>query len=59
MAIQINYKKNNKKNTFTNLVLFVDEKFNILDLKSYIGKSDYNFIIIPSINILKGFTLFK
>ncbi len=44
MTIQINYKKNNKKNTFTNLVLFVDEKFNILDLKSYISKSDYNFI---------------
>ena len=44
MTIQINYKKNNKKNTFTNLVLFVDEKFNILDLKPHISKTDYNFI---------------
>ena len=44
MTIQINYQKNNKKNRLTNLVLFVDEKFNILDLKSLINKTDYNFI---------------
>ncbi len=44
MTIKINFKRNNKKNRSTNLVLFVDEKFNILDLKSHISKIDYNFI---------------
>ena len=44
MTIRINYKKNNKKNRLSNPVLFVEEKFNILDLRSHISKTDYNFI---------------
>ena len=61
MTIQINYKKNNKKNRFTNLVLFVDEKFNISDLKSHISKTDYNFIydILKTSDTKKNFLSFN
>ena len=44
MTIQINYKKNNKKNRLSNLVLFVDEKFNIKHLKAHVNQTDFNFI---------------
>ena len=44
MTIQINYKKNNKKNRLSNLVLFVDEKFNIKYLKAHVNQTDFNFI---------------
>ena len=36
MTIQINYKNTVLKNKLTNLILFVDEKFNIASLKKYI-----------------------
>ena len=37
MTIQINYKNTVLKNKLTNLILFVDEKFNIAGLKKYIS----------------------
>ena len=44
MTVQINYKnKLSKKNT-SNLVLFVDEKFNISMQKKHISSSEYSFI---------------
>ena len=44
MSININYKTTSNKKNFENLVLFVDEKFNISHLKQYILKSEYSFI---------------
>ncbi len=44
MSIQINYKRNYLYKNLNNLVLFVDENFNITGLKKYLSKSDYYFI---------------
>ena len=44
MSVQINYKKKVSTKNKTNLVLFIDEKFNISSLKKHILGSDYNFI---------------
>ncbi|WP_145597262.1 leucyl aminopeptidase [Candidatus Pelagibacter sp. FZCC0015] len=44
MSVQIKYKNNSYKEKPSNLVLFVDEKFNILSLKKYILNSEYAFI---------------
>ena len=44
MSVQINYRNTVSKKNKPNLVLFVDEKFNILSLKKHISGSDYNFI---------------
>jgi len=44
MAIQINYNNKAKKQSNSNLVLFVDEKFNILSLKNHLSNSEYNFV---------------
>ncbi len=44
MTVQINYKNSNLKLNSTNLVLFVDEKFNISGLKKYISNSEFSYI---------------
>ena len=44
MTIEINYKNNISTKSTTNLVLFVDENFNIRDLKKYISNSEYSYI---------------
>ena len=44
MTVQINYKSNIIQKNLTNLVLFVDEKFNLSGLKKYITISEYSFI---------------
>ena len=43
MSIKISY-KNSLSKTSSNLVLFVDEKFNVSRLKKHILSSDYSFI---------------
>ena len=45
MSVQIYYKKRVSKKNKPNLVLFVNEKFNISSLKKHIPGSDYNFIL--------------
>ena len=45
MSIQINYKTNGAKNPSANLVLFVNEKFNINGLKKYISDTEYSYIL--------------
>ena len=45
MSIIINYKNSSKENNTSNLVLFVDEKFNISSLKKYLLNSHYSFIL--------------
>ena len=44
MSIQINYKNSASKNPLTNLVLFVDENFNIGSLKKYISNMELSYI---------------
>ena len=44
MSVQISYKNRVSKKNIPNLVLFIDEKFNISNLKKHISNSDYNFI---------------
>ena len=40
MSIQINYKNKGSKKPTANLVLFVDEKFNINSLKKFISNTE-------------------
>ena len=44
MTIQINYKTSYSKKVSSNLVLFVDEKFNISGLKKHISNSEFSYI---------------
>ena len=44
MAVQINYKTTDLKKNTTNLVLFVDENFNITVLKKYITNTEFSYI---------------
>ena len=44
MTVTINYKSSNNKKKPTNLVLFVDEKFNIMNLKKYISNNEFLYI---------------
>ena len=44
MTVQVNYKRNSLKKNSSNLVLFVDEKFNISSLKKLILTREYSFI---------------
>ena len=44
MTVQINYKNIGSKKDLTNLVLFVDENFNISGLKKYISNSEFSYI---------------
>ena len=45
MSVQIIYKNKKLKKKNDNLVLFIDEKFNISGLKKHISSSEYNFIL--------------
>ncbi len=44
MTIQINYKNSRSKKTSSNLILFVDDKFNIGGLKKHISYSEFSYI---------------
>ena len=44
MTIKINYTKKKPNKSSSNQVLFVDEKFNISNLKKYISHSEYSII---------------
>jgi leucyl aminopeptidase len=45
MTVQINYKASSSKKVSSNLVLFVDEKFNISGLKKLISKYEFSYIL--------------
>ena len=44
MTIAINYEKKASKKNSTNIILFVDEKYNISSLKNHILSSEYSLI---------------
>ena len=60
MTVQINYKSGNSKKISSNLVLFVDEKFNISGLKKYISNSELSYIsdLLKNSDLKKRFTCF-
>ena len=44
MSVQIIYKNSSSTKNAPNLILFVDEKFSILNLKKFLSSSEYLFI---------------
>ena len=44
MSVTINYKNNSLNKTSNNLVLFIDDKFNLSHLKKYISKLEFTYI---------------
>ncbi|MDC0921717.1 leucyl aminopeptidase [Candidatus Pelagibacter sp.] len=61
MTIQINYKASNLKKGSSNLVLFVDEKFNISGLKKHISNSEFSYIsdLLKNSDLKKNLLVFK
>ena len=61
MTIQINYKNNSPKNISSNIVLFVDEKFNINSVKKYISNTEYSYIsdLLKNSDLKKQLLLFE
>ena len=44
MSISINYKNSSNKKNSSNIVLFIDEKFNVSKIKQHISTSEFLFI---------------
>jgi leucyl aminopeptidase len=61
MAVQINYKTSDLKKVSLNLVLFVDEKFNITGLKKYILNSEFSYIsdLLKNSDLKKDLLVFE
>jgi leucyl aminopeptidase len=61
MAVQINYKSDNSKKNSSNLVLFVDEKFNISALKKFISNSEFLYIsdLLKNSDLKKDLLVFE
>ena len=61
MTVQINYKTNSSKKISSNLVLFVDEKFNISGLKKYISNSEFSYIsdLLKNSDLKKDLLVFE
>ena len=61
MTVKINYKTPSSKKKSKNLVLFVDEKFNINSLEKKISRFEYTYIfdLIKGSDLKKNFLLFE
>jgi leucyl aminopeptidase len=61
MTVQINYKNTSSKTSSSNLVLFVDEKFNINGLKKYISNSEFSYIsdLLKNSDLKKDLLVFE
>ena len=61
MSIKINYTNKLSSKSSTNLVLFVDENFNINSLKKVISKEEYSFIsdLLKNSDLKKDLLVFK
>ena len=61
MSIQINYKNNSLKKPSANLVLFVDENFNINGLKKYISNTEFSYIsdLLKNSDLKKNLLFFE
>ena len=61
MSIQINYKNNNLKKISMNLILFVDEKFNINGVKKYLASSEIYYLndLLKTSDLTKNLLVFE
>ena len=61
MAVQINYKNIVSKKVSSNLVLFVDEKFNITVIKKHISNTEFSYIseLLKTSNFKKDLLAFE
>ena len=61
MTVQINYKNTSSKKVSSNLVLFVDEKFNINGIKKHISNSEFSYIsdLLKNSNLKKDLLIFE
>ena len=61
MSVQINYKKNSPKNPSANLILFVNENFNISGLKKYISNTEFSYIfdLLKTSDLKKNLLFFE
>ena len=61
MAVKVNYKSSSLKNNPSNLVLFVDEKFNISRLKKYISNTEFSYIsdLLKTCDLKKDLLFFE
>ena len=61
MSIQINYKNISLKNPSTNLVLFVDENFNINGLKKHTTNSEFSYVsdLLKNSDLKKNLLFFE
>ena len=61
MSIKISLKKSILRKTSTNLVLFVDEKFNIKLIRKYISSSEFSFIsdLLKTSDLKKKLLIFE
>ena len=61
MTVQIYYKSTGSKKNSNNLVLFVDEKFNIGGLKKYIANTEFSYIsdLLKTSELKKNLIVFK
>ncbi|MDA8609188.1 leucyl aminopeptidase [Candidatus Pelagibacter bacterium] len=61
MTVQINYKNSSEKKILSNLVLFVDEKFNISGLKKHISNFEFSYIsdLLKNSDLTKDLLVFE
>ena len=61
MSIQINYKSGSLKKSSNNLILFVDEKFNITQIRRYISSHEYSYIndLLKTSDVTKKLLVFE
>jgi len=61
MSIQINHKNNSLKKSSTNLVLFVEENFNISGLKKHITNAEFTYVsdLLKNSDLKKNLLSFK
>ena len=61
MTVQVDYKSSSSKKVSSNLVLFVDEKFNINGLKKHISNSEFSYIsdLLKTSDLKKDLLFFK
>ena len=61
MSIQINYKNKGLKNHSVNPILFVNENFNIMDIKKFISKNEFSYLfdLLKTSDLKKNLLFFE
>ena len=61
MTVQINYKNSSLKTNLANLILFVNENFDISGLKKYLSKDEYTYIsdLLKTSDLKKNLLFFE